>query len=200
MDKKQLRKLTSFFYEIGTLRRILRAHQQALLVHDPTDNIASHSFRSAFIGYFMAEELRADADKVLKMCLLHDIEEIRTNDHNWIHRRYTKVFDDEVRQEQLDDFPGAKDLLEVADEYAARQTPEARIAKDADLLDQLFLLKEYAWQGNREAARWLDPKGKEGSQQERQMHTALAKSLAKELKAQDPSLWWKNIWTAERRN
>jgi len=200
MDKKQLRKLTSFFYEIGTLRRVLRAHQQALLVHDPTDNIASHSFRCVFIGYFLAKELKADADKVVKMCLLHDIEEIRTNDHNWIHRRYTKVFDEEVRTEQLDDFAGAKNLLEVADEYAARQTPEARIAKDADLLDQLFLLKEYAWQGNREAARWLNPKGKGGSQQERQMHTALAKSLAKELKAQDPSLWWKNIWTAERRN
>ena len=61
-------------------------HQQVLLAHDPTDNIASHSFRAAFIGYFLAKQLKADANKVLKMCLLHDLEEIRTGDHNWIHK------------------------------------------------------------------------------------------------------------------
>ena len=62
--------LANFFYEIGNLRMVLRSHQQTLLSHDPTDNIASHSFRTAFIGYFLAKELKADADKVLKMCMI----------------------------------------------------------------------------------------------------------------------------------
>jgi len=34
--------------------------------------------------------------------------------------------------------------LELSKEYQERKTPEARIAKDADLLDQILILKEYA--------------------------------------------------------
>jgi len=78
--KNKIKNLVSFFYEIGTLRRILRAHQQTLFFRDESDNISSHSFRTAFVGYFLAKELKADADKVIKMCLLHDIEETRSGD------------------------------------------------------------------------------------------------------------------------
>ena len=67
MKQNQLKKLVSFFYEIGNLRKVIRAHQQMLLFQDLTDNIAAHSFRTAFIGYFLAKELKADADKVIKM-------------------------------------------------------------------------------------------------------------------------------------
>ncbi|MFH0852458.1 MAG: HD domain-containing protein [bacterium] len=199
MKQSHHQKLASFFYELGTLRRVLRAHQQMLLAHDPTDNIASHSFRAAFIGYFLAKELKADADKVLKMCLLHDIEEIRTNDHNWVHRRYTKMFDEEVRAEQLNDFVGAKELLAVSHEYGQRMSFESKIAKDADLLDQVLLMREYEWGGNKEAKNWLHDGHGQRSAQEKQMNTKLAKDIAKEIKKQDPSFWWANLWTPKRR-
>jgi len=70
MNKEQIKKLTSLFYEVGTLRKIPRAHQQTLLCQDLSDNIASHSFRVAFIGYFLAENLKADSGKVVKMCIM----------------------------------------------------------------------------------------------------------------------------------
>lgn len=35
------------------------------------------------------------------------------------------------------------DLRELAEEYEERKSPEAVIAKDADLLDQILLLREY---------------------------------------------------------
>lgn len=198
MKRSQIQKITSFFYEIGTLRRILRAHQQTLLVYDPTDNIASHSFRVAFIGYFLAKELKVDADKVLKMCLLHDLEEVRVGDHNWVHKRYIKVFDSEIRKEQLNDFSGSSELLKLSVEYQERKTLESKIAKDADLLDQVFLLREYEWQGSKEAKDWLKKVNQE-SQQEKQMSTKLAKEIARETKLQEPSFWWNNLWTAKRR-
>lgn len=199
MKQASVKRLTSFFYEIGTLRKILRAHQQTLLVHDPTDNIASHSFRVAFIGYFLAKELKADADKVLKMCLLHDLEEIRTGDHNWLHKRYIKVFNNEVREGQLNKFSGSEDLLKISAEYEKKNAPEAKIAKDADLLDQIFILREYEWQGSKEAKDWLKHNSSQGSQQEKQMNTKLAKEIAKEAKRQNPSLWWRDLWTSKRR-
>ncbi len=202
-DNSKIEKLTGFFFELGTLRRVLRAHQQMLLAFDPTDNIASHSFRTAFIGYFLAKELKANADKVLKMCLLHDIEEVRSGDQNWVHRKYIKVYEEEIRESQLKAVSQSEELLELSKEYQERKTLEARIAKDADLLDEVFLLKEYSHGGNKEAEDWLNGGWEEGvkkeSEQEKGMSTDLAKQIAKEAKKQRPSLWWENLWTPNKR-
>ena len=151
LKKEDIRRLVSFFFEIGILRKVLRAHQQLLLTYDLTDTIASHSFRTALIGYFLAKALNADADKVIKMCLLHDLEEARSMDCHWVSKKYVKVFEDEIREDQLKDLPFSEELMALVKEYKERKTLEAKIAKDADLLDQLLLLREYAWQGNKEA-------------------------------------------------
>jgi putative hydrolase of HD superfamily len=203
MKKNQIKKLTSFFFEIGNLRKVLRAHQQMLLSYDLTDTIASHSFRVALIGYFLAKELKTDENKVIKMCLLHDLEESRSMDHHWVSKRYVKVYEDEIRKEQLKDLLHSEELIKLSREYQERKTLEAKIAKDADLLDEIFLLREYAWQGNKEAVSWLKGTHKKGpggqSQQERLMSTKLAKEIAKEAKRQLPSAWWEKLWTPKQR-
>ena len=198
MKPNELKKLVSFFFEIGTLRKVIRSHRQTLLTNDLTDNIASHSFRTAIIGYFLAKEAGADPDKVIKMCLLHDIEESRCGDQNWVHKKYIKVFEEEIRRGQLKNLPNQKELLVLSGEYQGRKTKEAKVAKDADLLEEIFLLREYEWQGNKEATDWL--KGtKKSSQQEKLMFTKLAKEIARETKKQKPSFWWDNLWTNKRR-
>ncbi len=196
--ENKIKKLVSFFYEIGTLKKIPRAHQQILLSQDLSDSIATHSFRTAFIGYFLAKELKVDANKVIKMCLLHDLEESRCGDQNWVHRRYVKVFEEEIRSEQLKDIINSEELEELSGEYQERKTLEAKIAKDADLLDQILILKEYQLQGNKEVEDWLKITGKD-SAQEKLMFTNLAKKISKEIKKQSPSSWWKSLWTSKRR-
>ncbi len=193
-SKNKTKSLISFFFEIGTLRKVARSHRQTLLTDDLSDNISSHSFRVAFIGWALAKMEKADFNKVVMMCLFHDIEESRAGDQNWIHKRYVKVFEEEIREEQLKGLPLSNDLLTLSREYKERKTLEAKIAKDADLLDQILILKEYAWQGNKEAEDWL--KGKE---QEKMMFTRSAKNLANEAYLQKPSEWWENIWTNNRR-
>lgn len=201
MKKGEIKNLTSFLFEIGNLRKVIRAHQQALLSFDLSDTIASHSYRVTLIGYFLAKELKADANKALKMCLLHDLEETRSSDHNWVHKKYVKVFEDEIRYDQLKDLPNSQELINLSKEYHERKTLESKIAKDADLLDEIFLLKEYAWQGNKEAMDWLRGlKGKKNrTHHENMMFTKLAKEIAKEAKRQAPTHWWKNFWTAKNR-
>jgi len=199
MDKKILasraKKLIAFFFEAGTLRKIVRAHRQTLLADDLSDNIASHSFRTAIIGWFLAKLEGADPYKVVMMCLLHDLEESRAGDQNWVHKRFVKVFEEEIRKGQLKPLPGSDELLRLSQEYQKRETLEAKLAKDADLLDQVLLLKEYAWKGNQEAAKWLQER-----QQEKRMFSEIAKKLAQEVYRQRPSEWWGNLWTADRRS
>lgn len=197
VKNKEIQNLVSFFYEIGNLRKVIRTHQQMLLTFDLSDTIAAHSFRVALMGYFMAKRLKADADKVLKMGLLHDLEETRSSDLNWVHRRYVKIFENEIRFDQLKNLSNSQELIKLSKEYEERKTLEAKITKDADLLDEILLLREYEWQGNKEARDWL--KGKEKSCQEKMMFTKLAKEIAKEAKRQPPSFWWENIWTPNKR-
>jgi len=193
-DLDKIKKLTSFFFEIGTLRKIVRSHRQTLLTDDLSDSIASHSFRVAIIGYFLAKEVGADSDKVIKMCLLHDIEESRAGDQNWVHKKYVKVFENEIREEQLGKIPHSQELLDLSKEYDERKSLEAKVAKDSDLLDQILLLREYEWVGNKEAKRWLD-----GGVQGKRIYNQATRQIVKEIYKQKPSLWWHNLWTSDRR-
>lgn len=181
------------------MRKLLRMHRQTLLTDDMSDNIASHSYRVAIIGWILAKKEKADPYKVAMMCLLHDLGEIRSNDHNWVHKRYVKVFDDEIIDEQLGTLP-FDDFVELAREYEERKTKEAIITKDADLLDQLLLLREYEWQGNNEARVWLYGKGKEKSNaQLRKLKLKSSKELGRAIYKENPSDWWNNLWTPNNR-
>ncbi len=185
--------LVHFLYELGTLRKIPRSHMQTLMTSDLSDNIASHSFRVCLIGLFLARLEKADENKVLKMCLLHDTGESRSGDQNWVQKRYTKVFEDELIHDQLQHLPGSSDLLMLMQEYTERKTLEAKIAKDADRLDQTLLEQEYVLMGNLEAKSW-------GRTNRTNLLTDSAKKLSKLIIKTFPSDWWsKSLWTEKRR-
>lgn len=201
MEKEitELPRLAQFLYEVGTMRKVARMHRQALLTDDMSDNIATHSFRVAIIGFFLAKLEGVDSNKVVLMCLLHDMAEARTNDHNWIHKRYVVENEDEVLEEQLGTLP-FKDLITVAGEYKKRQSRESIVAKDADILDQILLLREYVWQGNREAQVWLDGKRtKQPYNYLKFLKTQSAIALGKAIYDEEPSSWWRNLYQSEKR-
>jgi putative hydrolase of HD superfamily len=197
--REELKKAALFLYEVGTMRKVARAHRQTLLTNDLSDNISSHSYRATWIGWILAKEEKADSNRVTLMCLIHDISETRSNDQNWVHKKYVKVFEDEIINDQIKGMPMEKDLKEILGEYKERKTKEAKIAKDADLIDQILLLKEYVWQGNKEAADWLGKNKGRDNVQYKLLQTVSAKKLANEILKQKPSDWWINKWTEKRR-
>lgn len=190
---KDTGKIVNFLFEIGTLRKIARSHRQNLYTDDLSDNIASHSYRVTVIGYVLAVLEKVDSNKVIKMCLLHDTDETRSNDQNWIHKKYVKVFEDEIQKDQFKFANKFREFDDIKNEYNLRQTKESKVAKDADMLDQLLLLREYSWAGNHEAERWLS------GNSEAFLLTKSAKRLCKEIKKQKPSDWWSHNWTNKRR-
>lgn len=209
MDKQQMnpkndggsdeKRIVDFLFEIGTMRKLARMHRQTLLTDDLSDSISAHSYRTTMIGWQLAKMEGADLYKTVMMCLLHDVAETRSGDHNWVHKKYVKIFEKEITQDQLGSLPHG-DLMELAEEYQKRESAEAIIAKDADLLDQIFLLREYEWQGNKEAAIWLEGKNdKTGNKQALNLQSESAKKIAKVVFTQDPSAWWNDIWTSNNR-
>jgi putative hydrolase of HD superfamily len=191
-------KIVDFLFEIGTMRKLAR--MQTLLTDDLSDNIATHSYRVAMIGWQLAKMEGADLYKTVMMCLLHDVAETRSGDHNWVHKKYVKIFEDEITKDQLGSLPNGE-LAQLTTEYQKRESKEAVLAKDADLLDQIMLLREYEWQGNKEASIWLEGKsgveGKKGNDQAAKLRSGSALKLAKIVFTHDPSAWWNDIWTSK---
>lgn len=188
-------RLADFLFEVGTMRRLQRIHRQTLLVDDSSDTIASHSYRVALIGWHLAKLEEVDPYKVVMMCLTHDLGEIRSNDHNWVHKRYIKVYEEEITKDQLGDMP-FKDLFDMATEYEKRESKEAVVAKDADIIDQILLLREYEWQGNVEAKKWLE---REDVRHLDQIQTKSGKELGSTLYERNPSDWWQDLSTNQNR-
>jgi putative hydrolase of HD superfamily len=197
--EKDERKIVDFLFEIGTMRKLARIHRQTLLTDDLSDNIATHSYRTAIIGWHLAKMEGADPYKTIMMCLFHDVPEARSGDHNWVHKKYVKIFEDEIIKDQLGTLPYS-DIKETVDEYRVRESKEAVIAKDADLLDQILLLREYELQGNKEATNWLVGKdGKNINAQLANLRSESGKRLAEEAFHRSPSAWWSDIWTPKNR-
>lgn len=191
---KNIKEITKLLYEVGTLRKIARSHRQTLLTDDLSDNISSHSYRVTVIGWFLAKLEKADPYKVLVMCLFHDSGETRTGDQNWVNKKYVQTFENEVTKDQLLGIKEPSELISFSAEYEERKTLESKLAKDADLLDQIFLLREYQWQGNKEAEKWLVD-----NEQLKKLFSKSAKQIAHEAISQDPSYWWSDSWASDRR-
>lgn len=151
--KETTDRVTGFFYELGILQVMKRSGQDYL--GSGTQSIADHVFRVAVMGYTMAKMAGCDADKVMKMCMFHDLEESRTGDLNYLQQNYVDSDDNKALDHVLRGLPIEADVRAVIEEYAALETVEAQIAKDADTLELIFFLKEQLDKGNKQAENWM---------------------------------------------
>lgn len=172
-------RISDFLFEIGTLRNMKRMQSQVL--PQSQDTIASHSFEVAMIGLILARLEGADENKVIKMCLFHDLAEARIGDANFIHRFYVKANEEKALQDQTADTPIESEVLEVIREYEAHKTKEAIVAKDADLLDQI-LVQSATIKNEEDKRLWNDNSAKG-------IRTETAKELAKTLSDTNPLSW-----------
>lgn len=181
---KNLNFITDFIFEMGTLRNMRRMHSQ--VIPNSNDTIASHSFRTAIIGYLLADLEGVNKEKVLKMALFHDIPESRTGDANFIHQFYIDQEEKKAYEDQLTNIPDGTDIKALLDEYNERETRESIVAKDADILDQLFLEKESLGEKPEDFIKWHEFSVKK-------LKTESAKSLAISLKNRNPMQWFYNF-------
>lgn len=187
---KPNKKDIDFLFEIGSLRNVQRAWRQQMGV-DVANNL-EHSFRVAFIALVLARmEGVEDEGKIMKLALMHDLEESRTADHTHFQKPYVKLDKEKAAKDvfegtSLEDF--SKDLFK---EYKKMESMEAKIVKDADQLDIDFELKELEEQGHQIPAKWLESRNKI---KEETFHTESAKKLHELVWKADRSDWYKDVF------
>lgn len=106
------------------------------------ESVAEHSWRLALLAYWMHDDFpELDIQKVIRMCLIHDLGEAFTGDIP----SFDKTREDEAREEALLlDWvrtlpePFATEMAALYREMATLQTPEARLYKALDNLEAVI--------------------------------------------------------------
>jgi len=143
MDERLQRQL-DFSLEIDKEKNITR--QTHLSGHGRAENDAEHAWHMAIMAYFLKEYANepVDIERVMILCLIHDLVEIDAGD--------TYAYDDEGLKTQKEREEKAAERLfgmlpceqgaelrALLEEFAAGETPEARVARAMDNFQPLLL-------------------------------------------------------------
>lgn len=135
------------------------------------------------VGYLLAK-VQKDADplKVLLMCLIHDLPESRTGDHNYVYKRYVKADEERAIRDMLDGLP-LEEFKALLEEFEKGESPEAQLSRDADQIELILELKQQKDLGNPYAQIWIDYALK-------RIRTSTGQKVAKAILEREFCDWW----------
>lgn len=180
-DKRNL----EFLFELGSTRNLQRGWRQHFGMDVAND--MEHTLRVVWIALILArKEGVKDEEKIIKMALVHDIEESRTSDLSYVQKVYVKPDDDKAGKDLfegtiLNDFYGSH-----FKEYGERKSIEAKIVKDADNLDVDIELKELEERGSKLPEKWRENRKKV---RDEKLYTESARKMWDEIQNSDVSSW-----------
>ena len=106
------------------------------------ESVAEHSWMMTLMAFFMKDEFpEVDMDKVIKMCVIHDLGEAFTGDIPTFEKTTTnEATEEELLYSWVKSLPEnyAKEMLNLYDEMAKRETAEAKVYKAIDSLEALI--------------------------------------------------------------
>ena len=151
MNITSLKKILKVFLTLQWAKELPRQGFIAMgFKRNEADSVAAHSFSTGILAYFLAKQLqkegvKIDAEKVLKMGLLHDVGETIVGDVGTFVKGMAgggfKNIEEEGVKALVEGLDWGKETIELVEEYNQRETLEARVVKAADNLDALAQAK-----------------------------------------------------------
>lgn len=138
-------------YELGQLAQLQRTYYYT----SGAPSVAAHIHRVAMTALILARAEGANVEKVLLMALVHDVPETRTGDPTPFQKPFVTKDDHFAAQTQ---FGGTslEDMVGVLAEYEARETLEAKVVKDADMLVAELEMCELVARGHKEPEVFME--------------------------------------------
>ncbi|RWS05159.1 HD domain-containing protein 2-like protein [Dinothrombium tinctorium] len=140
--------MIQFLNEIGKLKATPRRGWVLRGVSSP-EQVAGHMYRMALTATFSLKNVHSiDINKVIKLCLVHDIAECIVGDitpddgvsEEEKHRREREVVE---YLGTLLPHESRQHLLSLYEEYEKKETKEAKLTKDLDRFDMVLQAFEY---------------------------------------------------------
>lgn len=106
------------------------------------ESVADHSWRMSLMAYWVCDEFPGiDRDKLLRMCLIHDLGECFTGDiPTFLKTRENEDTEERLLYAWVDTLPEPyrSEMRALYEEMAARKTLEARVYKAMDNLEAVI--------------------------------------------------------------
>ena len=133
---------TALLQALHTAERLKDATRHCYTSEGRHESVAEHSWRISLMAYWISDEFpEADMNKVLRMCLIHDLGEAFTGDIP----TFLKTSSDEKREDELLaewvstlPQPFREEMAALYREMNERKTLEARIFKAMGSLEALI--------------------------------------------------------------
>jgi len=181
-----MKRIAEFMMEACFLKHIPRSGYQYL--GTGRESVAEHVYSAAMIGFvFSRLTPKADAHKLLSMCLLHDLPEARIGDLNYVQKHYVEADENKALADALDALPFSQEIADLISEFNAGETLEARLAHDADQMALIIDLKSMQDLGHPTPESWL-PHVKT------RLKTELGLQMAHAVLNETWDGWWRKIF------
>jgi len=179
-----MKSIVNLLFEAKMLKDIPRAGFAFLGAG--SESIAAHSFQTAFIGYVMSRVLPGvDAQRLISMCLVHDLPEARIGDQNYVNKQYVTVDEAKAVADATRHLSFGRDMAGLIDEFNEQASFEAQLAHDADQLAFVLDLKAAADIGAKTPDKWLPTVSG-------RLKTEIGRQMADEILKTQWDGWWRD--------
>ncbi len=181
------KKIINFFFELQVLKRTPRTGLKNVGIKN-SDSVAEHIFLTSQIAYILGKMEKVNAERAALIALFHDNGEVRIGDADVMAGIYlnNKEVEEKVFLEQIKNLPGEGEIKSIYKEWVERDTPEAVIARDADLLELSLQIKCFLDLGNKLLNIWL-------KYIKTHLKTKSAKKLFETMEKTNIDDWWREI-------
>ncbi len=142
----------SFLLDTLDLKEEERAGAEAIGVKNP-ETVAGHSWGVAFLVLIFSSSRDVDLEKSLKMALIHDLAECETGDiidkSKYSGAEVSKSGKIKEEERAWDKISGiiSEKHLNLWKEYESRESSEAKLVKDADMIEHTLQITRYVNDG-----------------------------------------------------
>lgn len=106
------------------------------------ESVAEHCWMTTLMAFFMKDEFpEVDMDKVIRMCIIHDLGECFTGDIPVFDKsKEHEIREDELLMEWVESLPSpvSKEMKSLYAEMGQRETTEAKLYKAIDSLEAVM--------------------------------------------------------------